>query len=364
VAEDTSIARLYLLPKDWAEQRRIRYELGTTALRVDRERREVALSNGDHISYDRLILATGAEPVFPAIPGSDMAGTFVLRTIDDAVQIQQHVRRRRARTAVIVGGGLLGLEAANAMRQIGVRVFVLDRGAWPLSRQLDQLGGALLRQLMSDLGIEVLSRTSAERLHGSSWVEAVETTDGRTLKADLCLLTAGIRPRVELAQAAGLAVKRGVVVNDQMMTTDPSIFAVGDVADYHGRVYGLWPASVEQAQVAAVNALGGTRPYRFAMPPTRLKVPGVDLLSVGEIQADEPDDHEVRVKDETSRQYRKLVLKGGKVSGGILIGRSDLADEVTAAVEESLDVSAAVEALEQGDWSVLENTTVATVAPR
>ncbi len=198
------------MPSDWAHVRRIDYRRGVAASWINAVHREVLTQNGETIAYDRLLLTTGALPFVPTIESFGLGGIFVMRTIDDAVQLQQHIRRRRCRTAVVVGGGLLGLETAYSMSQLDVRVFVLDLASWPLSRQLDRPGGALLWQMMSDLGVKILPQMEARRILGTEWVEAVELSNGSTLSADLCLVAAGIRPNAALAESAGLVVRRGV----------------------------------------------------------------------------------------------------------------------------------------------------------
>lgn len=353
VSESTSIDKLYLLPRDWASSRRIRYLRGVGARSIEREGRRVITEEGEALPYDRLILAAGARCYVPPTEGFGMAGSFVLRTIDDGVAMQQHIRRRRCRTAVVVGGGLLGLETAYSMTQLDVRVFVLDRAPWPLSRQLDEQGGALLWQMMDDLGITILPQTQARRLHGGERVQGVETLDGRTLDAQTCLVATGIQPDVALATAAGLEVGRGVVVDDHLRTSDPRIYAVGDIVEHGEHVYGLWTAGVEQARVAVVSMLGGEARFNGIVPPTRLKVAGIDLLSAGDIGRAGDDIVELRVEDGNARRYRKLLLRGGRVRGGIVIGHPDLFDSVSAAVERNQDVRPVLPALERGDWSAL-----------
>ncbi|MGH2386950.1 MAG: FAD-dependent oxidoreductase, partial [Chloroflexota bacterium] len=272
VREATAIEKLYLMPRDWAEKRRVDYLPATPAASIDREVRQVIAQDGQVFPYDRLVIATGARGASPGVEGFDLRGAFILRTIDDAVQIQQHIRRRRCTNALVIGGGPLGLEAAHSMSHLGVRITVVDRGPWPMNRQLDEAAGGLLRQMMKDLGIVILPQSQVKRLLGTDWVEQAELADGRIIKVDICLGAAGIAPSVDLARAAGLDVKRGVPVDDRMATSDPDIFAIGDVAELQGRVMGLWPAGVEQAQVAAVNVLGGDRRYQPANPPMKLKV--------------------------------------------------------------------------------------------
>jgi NAD(P)H-nitrite reductase large subunit len=353
VTEELAIRQLYMMPSDWAETRQIHYFRAVAASWINADHREVVTSDGETLPYDRLILATGARPFVPEIPGIDLPGSFTMRTIDDAVQLQQHIRRRRCRKAVVIGGGLLGLETAYSMTQLGVRVFVLDLASWPLSRQLDRPAGALVWQMMSDLGIKILPQVQARRVLGNQWVEAVELSNGQTLSADVCVVAAGIRPNVVLARSAGLRVKVGVVVDEHMRTSDPLIFAAGDVAEFADRTPGLWPTATEQARVAVQNLLGNESVYAGMVPPTRLKVAGIDLLSVGELVPCGPDGREVRVDDAGGRQYRRLVLSAGRVRGANLIGHPDLAEPVAAAVDARLDVRHALPQLDEGDWSAL-----------
>jgi nitrite reductase (NADH) large subunit len=353
VSETTAIDKLYLMPRDWAAAWRIRYLRGVSATAIDRTKREVTTEEGETIPYDRLLLATGAQSFVPEIEGFGLDGSFVLRTIDDAVQVQQYIRRRRCRRALIIGGGLLGLEAAHSITELGAYAFVFNRSEWPLNRQLDRPAGMLLGQMMQDFGIAILPWAEPRRIFGTEQVEGVVLSDGRKLGVDLCLVATGIRPNVELARAAGLAVRRGVVVDDRMMTSDPHIFAAGDVTEHEGRVHGLWPASMEQAHVAATNLLGGDLRYAGAVPPAKLKVPEVDLLSVGETEAQGDGYRALSFQDRDPRRYRKLVLKDGKVRGAILIGHAELAEPVTRAVEANMDVTPVLASLERGDWSVL-----------
>ena len=353
VSESVSIDSLYLNPRDWAESRRVDYRRGMAVKAIDRSNRVVRLADGQQLRYDRVVIATGARPFVPPIDGFGAEGSFVLRTIDDAVQIQQHIRRTRGRTAVIVGGGLLGLEAAYYLTQLDVRVLVLDRGPWPLSRQLDEQAGALLWEMLQDLEIEVRPRTEAARVLGDRRVSGVELVDGESIDADLCLTATGIVPNSELAEAAALDVAGGITVDDGMRTSDPHIFAVGDVVAHDGRRYGLWPACVEQAQVAAANMVGGEAAFRLTAQPARLKVPGIDLLSIGAVEAPPGEARTVIVSAYGTRSYRKLILEEGRVTGAMLLGSPELFDDVTRAVENRVDLGSELDALERGKWQAL-----------
>jgi NADPH-dependent 2,4-dienoyl-CoA reductase/sulfur reductase-like enzyme/ferredoxin len=353
VDEDTTPDKLSLMSADWARRRRVLYLPGVSAAAINRERREVIPDEGVSLPYDRLVLAMGARSRIPAIEGIDLPGTFALRTVDDALEVRRHVHRPGLRRAVIIGGGLLGLEAAYHLVQAGLRVWIVGRGEWPADRQLDEHAGALLSQMLQDLGIEYIPNSEPRRLLGRDAIERVELMDGHVLEVGLCLLAAGIVPEIDLAREAGLEVVQGVVVNDHMMTSDEAIYAAGDVIEYGGRTFGLWPASVDQAVVAGTNLLGGDLPYHATMAPAQLKVPGIDLLSVGEIAPRGPEEREIRITDRHARHYRKLVLHQGHAIGAIAIGSPTLFDGIIDAVQTSRDLSAQLTAIERGDWSVL-----------
>jgi nitrite reductase (NADH) large subunit len=350
--ESTAIDRLALLPSDWATSRRIRYLRGITARSINRVRCDVTIDGADTLPYDRLLLATGAACHVPAIENFTKPGTFVMRTIDDVLRFREHILERRCRRAVVVGAGLLGLEAASSIRETGIRVSIVETAAWPLSRQLDRTAGALVQQLMTDLGVKILPGVVARALLGGDRVEEVQLADGQRLTADCVLLATGIEPNVALARRAGLAVDHGVTVNDRMATSDSRIFAAGDVAAYRRSIPGLWPVAMEQARVAAINMLGGDCRYNARVPPTRLKVPGLDVLSIGDLTSTDGSVQEICVEDDP-RQYRKLVLRTGKASAAIVVGHQALHELVSEAVTANRDVSDVIPALQRGDWSVL-----------
>jgi NADPH-dependent 2,4-dienoyl-CoA reductase/sulfur reductase-like enzyme/ferredoxin len=353
VDEDTTADKLSLMSSDWARRRRVLYLPGLPVAAIDRRRREIIPTEGVPLPYDRLVLAMGARSRIPAIEGIELPGSFALRTIDDALEVRRHVRRPGLRRAVVIGGGLLGLEAAYHLVQTGLRVWIVGRGEWPANRKLDEHAGGLLSQMLQDLGIEYVPNAEPRRLVGREAVEGVELMDGRVLQAGLCLVAAGIVPDVGLAREADLEVVQGVVVDDHMRTSDPAIYAAGDVIEYRGRRFGLWPASVDQAIVAATNLLGGDLPYHATMAPAQLKVPGIDLLSVGEIAPRGLEEQEVRIADRHARRYRKLVLRNGRAIGAIAIGSPALFDGIADAVQTGRDLSAQLDAIERGDWSAL-----------
>ena len=278
----------------------------------------------------------------------------MLRSADDALAIRAFAQRHGARHAVVAGGGLLGLEAAYALHKLGLRTSVLERSDRLLRRQLDARSAELLRRYVEGLGMEVVTGASTAAVSANGRVEAVTLDDGRTLPTDVFLLAAGIEANAALARAARLHVRRGVLVDERMRTADPAVFACGDVAEYDGAVAGLWPTAVEQAEVAADNAVGGAKAYAAAAPVTILKVVGVELTSIGRFEPESPGEEVIVLEDEAAQRYRKLVIgEDGRIAGAILLGFSREVAPVRTAIARGWDVRARLDDLRAGRWDVL-----------
>lgn len=349
----TAMAGLYLQEEQWYDDLAITTWLNTRAVRIDRGGKQLLLGTGEAIPYDRLILATGSSAMVPPIEGFGLPGAFVMREADDALAIRAYAQEHGGRHGVIAGGGLLGLEAAYALHKLGLHVTVLERSEWLLRRQLDQRGAQLLQEYLEGLGLQIMTSVETASLQGEDRVRQVVLKDGRAIPCDVFLVAAGITPNVELARDAGLEVNRGVVVDDTLRTSDPHIFAAGDVAEHRGAVYGLWPAAAEQAQIVAANALGDTKAYEPVPPATMLKVVGVELTSIGRYDPQSPDEIVIALEEPAERRYRKLVIADGRIAGAILFGYPALSSVVTAAVKNNVDVTACLDALRAGDWQVL-----------
>lgn len=372
---------LYLLPESWYDEYGITSWLNTHAVGINPKAGRVSLATGESLPYDRAILAMGSSSFVPPIEGFGLEGTFVLREAADAMDIRAFAQEHEARHVVVAGGGVLGIEAATALHKFGLHVVVLEYSDRLLSRQLDKRSSQLLREHLERIGLEILLKAETAKVFGPSelthtlrekpalqeffrseakrdeGITQVLLTDGRTIPADLLLVCAGIQPNIELAQHAGLQVNKGVVVDDALRTSVPDIFAVGDLAEHRGQIIGLWPAAVEQAEVAAINALGGHAVYTGTVPVTTLKGVGIDLTSIGRFKAE--SDHEIVivleeiVGDTDERRYRKLVISHGKIVGAILLGHPIQAPLVAAAIMQRISVMPCIDALQSGDWNIL-----------
>jgi nitrite reductase (NADH) large subunit len=315
--------RLWLNPLEWYEARGVFVHPGVRVDRIDREQRVVSGKDGQVAEpYDLLVLATGSRPFVPPLAGTEQRGVFVFRTLQDCEAIARWTQE--CDRVVVLGGGLLGLEAARGLLGYGLEVTVVEVAPHLMAQQLDSTGGALLQRRLEVLGVRVLTGARATALLGDGRVSGVRLQDGSVLDADMVVISCGIRPNVEEARAAGLAVERGIVVDDQLHTSDPGIFALGECCQHRGTVYGLVDPCYEQARVLA-DVLTGARPgaaYTGSRPAATLKVVGVDLVSMGEVQGG-ADCEVVSHLDPARGVYKKLVLRDGRLAGAILLGTKD-----------------------------------------
>lgn len=323
LAGEKSVEDIYINTEEWYRENGIRLHLGEKVLDIDAPKKILTTEKGDSFEYDLLLLATGSNPFIPPIEGVGKKGVYVFRNMADTNAILEHCKS--AKKAVVIGGGLLGLEAARGLLNQGQHVTVVHIMDRLMDVQLDPIGGQFLKREIEKLGIEVLISKNTERILGNGSVEGVLFKDGSIVQADMVVIACGIRPNVELAKKAGLKVNRGIVVNDHMETSDPSIFAIGECVEHREKVYGLVAPLYEQGKVLAATMTGNKGPvYEGSTLATKLKVMGIELFSAGDYKAEEPDKEVISYQDHAFGVYKKLVIHKEKVVGTILIG--DAAD--------------------------------------
>jgi nitrite reductase (NADH) large subunit len=343
LAGEVEQQRMRIRPAEWYAEKGITVHRGIRVEGLEPQAGKVHLANGRQAGYDRLLLATGSKAFVPPITGSDVRGVFSLRTVDDARQIREYAASREY--AVVIGGGLLGLEAARGLRALGLQVTVVELYDWLLPRQLDQAGAEILAQIIESLGIRVIFGVASKCEAEAECLARLRLQDRRVLPAEVILISAGVRPRMELAQTAGLTVNRGIVVDDHLGTSAEGIYAAGDVAEYQGRVYGILPAVWDQAPIAAANMAGAETVYTGTIPSTTLKVVGVDLTSIGEVNPEDEEAVELRRSEPETGRYVKLVLREGHLVGAILLGERKRVRMFNRLVNERADVSMYAEEL-------------------
>src|SRR5437667_3431211 len=306
---------------DWYQQNQIQLRLGVRITHVDVNAKTVTGDDGSVTWFDKLLLATGSNPRSAPMEGVKKEGVDVFRNVDDRRALLD--RATKGVKAVVIGGGLLGLEAARGLQVQGCEVTVVHLMDTLMERQVDLTGGGYLKTKMECLGIKVLLERSTTAILGNGRVEGIAFKDGSRIEAEIVVIAAGIRPNVELGRKAGLQVNRGIVVNDFMETSDPDIFAVGECIEHKGICYGLVAPLLEQGKVLAATITGNKGPrYEGSVLASKLKIMGVDVFSAGEIN-DKLDGSEViRYEDPSLGIYKKLTLKDHKLAGVILVGET------------------------------------------
>ncbi len=316
---EKSLDEIYINSKEWYDHNAIQLKLGAKAVSIDPINKTVTTEGGEALAYDKLLLATGSTPFIPPIAGIDKAGILAFRNMADTREIL--ARSEGPGRSVVIGGGLLGLEAARGLLNRGMQVSVVHLTDRLMDVQLDVIGAAYLKRSMEKLGITVLLGRKTTQFLGNGHVEGVSFEGGETIPADLVVVACGIRPNVELAKSAGLTINRGIVVNDHMETSNPDIFAVGECVEHRGKIYGLVAPLYDQGKVLAATITGNKGPlYTGSTSAAKLKVMGVDVFSAGEAQASGAEYETVAYQDDAAGVYQKLVFKENRLVGTVLVG--------------------------------------------
>lgn len=324
LAGEKRVDEIMLNTREWYAANGIALHAGDPVVAIDRARRVVRAASGHEVGYDRLLLATGSRPFMIPVPGVDLPGVIAFRDINDVETMLAAARDHRR--AVVIGGGLLGLEAANGLKRQGMEVTVVHVMDSLMERQLDKPAAALLKQALEARGLRILLGTNTEAILGQGGrVSSVRFKDGSEIDADLVVMAVGIRPNVELAKSAGLHCERAIVVDDTLQTlSDPRIYSVGECVQHRKATFGLVAPLWEQARVAAAHLAGfGHRRYVQSEHSTKLKVTGVDLFSAGDFIGD-ADTEDLVFRDPRRGAYKRLVLKNNRIQGVVLYG--DVAD--------------------------------------
>jgi len=322
-----SAADLALVNQDFFRRHDIRVHLSKRAARIDREGKRVVTAEGDELRYDKLVIATGSYPFVPPLPGRDRPQCFVYRTIEDLEAIR--AAGENAKIGVVIGGGLLGLEAGKALKDLGLETHVVEFAPRLMAVQLDDGGGRVLRKKIEALNVHVhTGKSTVEIVAGETRLHTLKFTDGSELGADVIVFSAGIRPRDELARGSGLQVgeRGGIVIDDGCRTSDPDIYAIGECALWGGKIFGLVAPGYQMAQAAAAQLAGNSHiAFKGADMSTKLKLMGVDVASLGDAHGALPGARSYSFIDERKQLYKKLIVSedGKRLLGGILVGATD-----------------------------------------
>ncbi|HBR99026.1 MAG TPA: hypothetical protein DD979_16855 [Gammaproteobacteria bacterium] len=337
LANETTLADIVLNDAEWYAAHGITLRTGVKAERIHRAARTVEIDTGEQIPYDKLIIATGSNPIRLPLPGADKTGVIGFRDISD-VRAMQHAAKHY-RKAVVIGGGLLGLEAANGLLKQGMDVTVVHLASHLMERQLDPYAAGLLQKSLEARGMHFLMEHASDHVLGEDRVTGIAFSNGHVAETDLLVMAVGIRPNIEIARESGLHCDRGIVVNDTLQTYDPRIYAVGECAQHRGTVYGLVAPLFDMGKVAANHLAGlGISRYQGSVTSTRLKVTGINLFSAGDFTGN-GDTETLVLKDPGFGVYKKIVLKDSVIQGCVLYGDTQDGAWYFELMNDEVDVS-------------------------
>jgi nitrite reductase (NADH) large subunit len=327
------------------EQWGIEARLNDNILSIDPDGKTVLSAKSGPVAYDALLLACGASSNIPALPGTDKSGVLALRSLKDADAIKEAAGR--SRQAVLVGGGLMGLEAGHGLIKLGLKVQVVEFFDRLLPRQMDSAGGKILQTMLENLGFTFYLNARAQEITGGSQADGLLLQDGSKLPGGLVLFSAGIRPNLELAQAIGLKIDKAAQVDQYMRTNHPGIWAAGDMAEYQGQPGGIWPVAMAQGKIAGADMAGRPESYEPKAPSTSLKVAGINLTSAGNI---DPDDRLTVKRLQKGNIYRKIVLQDEVIKGFIFLGTTEGIRQCTEAMNRGQKLGSLARELEEENF--------------
>lgn len=353
LADNISYEQLFAYPEEWYEEKGLGIYTGHKVGRILPDSQEIELQDGKRSKYDKLILADGARASIPSIKGTDKKGVFTLRTLEDALNVLDYLEKHQK--LAVIGGGLLGLEIARALKSRGADVDIIEFFPYLLGRQLDLQGASILKDQIEKMGIEVHLSSATEEILGENEVTGLLLKGDKKVDADMVIIAAGVRSNIGLAQDTGIEVNRGIVVNDFLQTSDQNIYAAGDNVEHRGGSYGIIPASFQQARTAAVNVAGQEQAYDGTTPSNTLKVVGLHVTSIGLVNPEDAPCEEFRKGDPDTGLYKKAVIKNGILVGAIWMGTKQGVNEVNRIVAQKINVERWKEALvgDDFDFSVI-----------
>ncbi len=346
LAGELELPKLQIRSNKWYDDQRIRLFLNTKITDIDKDKKEVITQSGERFAFDNLLLASGGYSFVPPIKGAEKQGVFTLRSIKDAQAIKAFASSKTR--ALLIGGGLLGLEVGNSLRKLGMKVTVAEFFPRLLPRQTDLACAALLQKRLEQMGFDFYLGVVSKEILGGDQVTGLLLEDGRSIETEMIIISAGVRPNLELAQKLGLKIGKAVPVSDRMETEIPGIYAAGDGIEYKGMLYGIWPASEKQGEIAGQNMAGESAVYTGTTLSNQLKVVGIDLLAAGDIDPEGKLEALVDQNPEAGT-YRKLVIKDNTIVGCLLFGTLEGRKKFLKALEEKKDISAVKDRLARFD---------------
>lgn len=316
-SESITIESMTIKDDEWFEENNVELLLNKLVRKIDTDNRKVLLEDGEELEYTKLIIASGAEVFVPPFLGREKEGVFTLRYAKDGKLIKEYARNKK--TGAVIGGGVLGLEAANELKNLGLSVTVIEMADRILPRQLDADASKILEEIVKKAGVTFKKGVGTKEIAGDEKVKEILLDNGETVDADVIVVSTGVKANSSIAEGSGIEIKRAIVVNNKMETTVPDVYACGDCAEYNGINYALWSEAIEQGKAAGINSAGGNYVYETIIPSTTLNAFGSSVFSIGDVGSD-PNTAYEEYEDFDGSNFKKLYFKNGVLSGGILIG--------------------------------------------
>jgi NAD(P)H-nitrite reductase large subunit len=349
--------RIYFKGQDFYERYDVTAYLGERAVGLNTKEGMVYTSKDNRFSYDKLLIATGGKPIVPPVGGRDLEGIFTFTKLDDVKEIRKYLKEKKAEKAVVIGGGLIGLKATEALMELGIKITIVELADRILGLTLDKKASSILQSALEREGVRVITGNTAQELRGREKVEEVVLRSGEVIPTDIVLFAIGVSPAVDFLSKSDLKVNRGVLVNERMETNIPNIYAAGDVVELDNilmgrkQVIAIWPNASDGGKVAGENMLGGESEFRGSFPMNSVEICGIPTISMG-ITEPENQDYEVLIKEKEG-EYKKIVIKDGRIIGAVFVGNIDRVGIYCGLIKEGMDVSGFKERLLDDDFGLI-----------
>lgn len=338
--DSVTIESMTIRDDEWFKENNIKLLLNRVVTKIDTDNKKVVLKDGGALDYTKLIIASGAEVFVPPFAGVEKEGVFTLRYAKDGRAIKEYSKDKK--TGAAIGGGVLGLEAANELKNLGLDVTVIEMSDRILPRQLDADASVVLEEIVRNAGVTFKKSVGTKEIVGDKKVKGILLDNGETVDAEVVIVSTGVRANSKMAEGSGIEIKKAIVVNNKMETAVPDVYACGDCAEYEGINYALWSEAIEQGKAAGINTAGGSYVYKTIIPSTTLNAFGSSVFSIGDVGSDPNVKYEI-YKEYDGKNFKKLYFKDGKLSGGILIGDTSKTVALTDGFEKSKNMEEMIE---------------------
>ncbi len=352
IGDNSSAKDITIYPTSWYKENNIQVFLNKTITKLNPTTKSVIDETGKRYGYDKLIIATGAHPFVPPIKGVELPGVFTLRNLEDALRIKNFMKN--CKDAVIIGGGILGVEAASSLNKSGLNVTIVELENNIMQQQLDQEGSVALQKILEKRGIKFCTSSRVRAFGGKTELKSIIVNENEDIVAQMAIISAGISPNISLAKDAGILMNRGIVVNKNMQTNFADIYAVGDVAEFHGTIFGIWPAAVDQGLTAAEHILALSPNYQGSLPLHILKVAGIELTTFGQKEIYHKNNFEIIHHNQDEDQFVKIIHDGEFILGVVILGIPGIGFRLEKLLKQKKSIKDYLPYFENGDWNILK----------